>query len=498
MRSLDLTMIVLYALAMLAIGRYYKHRTATADDYLLGGRTMSPFMIGLSLFATLTSTLSYLALPGEMIRHGPMMFAQAAAFPVAYLIVGWLIIPSIMRQRDVTSGYELLEKRLGLPGRMLAATMFMSLRIVWMAAILYATTNKVLVPLLDLDPRWAPLISVAMGVITLIYSAEGGFKAVVMTDAMQSLIMCVGAVVVIVAVTWDLGSVRAWWPTTWADHWQPPVFWFRADQRVTFMGAFLNMAVWMSCTCGSDQMAIQRYLSTRNARAARQSFAIHLVTEVLMAGLLALVGLAVLGYYTAHANSLGTETSVIGQADELLPKFVVTVLPGGFAGIVIAAMLSAAMSSLSSGVNSSSAVITSDFLGRFRRIPWTPHESMRVARVASVAIGVVAVLTSLFVGQLATNLLELCIKVVNLLTAPIFVLFFLALFVRWSTPWGAIAATFASVTTAVGIAFFRWSGLEFLWTAPAALVVGIATGALVSLVTPSLSAATSVHSKSKV
>lgn len=123
---------------------------------------------------------------------------------------------------------------------------------------------------------------------------------------------------------------------------------------------------------------------------------------------------------------------------------------------------------------------------------------MRVARVASVAIGVVAVLTSLFVGQLATNLLELCIKVVNLLTAPIFVLFFLALFVRWSTPWGAIAATFASVTTAVGIAFFRWSGLEFLWTAPAALVVGIATGALVSLVTPSLSAATSVHSKSKV
>ena len=285
---------------------------------------------------------------------------------------------------------------------------------------------------------------------------------------------------------------------TWAEHWQPPVFWFRADQRVTFMGAFLNMAVWMSCTCGSDQMAIQRYLSTRNAQAARQSFAIHLVTEVLMAGLLALVGLAVLGYYTELANSLGTETSIIGQADELLPRFVASVLPGGFAGIVIAAMLSAAMSSLSSGVNSSSAVITSDFLGRFRRIPWTPHESMRVARVASLAIGIVAVLTSLFVGQLATNLLELCIKVVNLLTAPIFVLFFLALFVRWATPWGAIAATFASVTTAVGIAFFRWGGLEFLWTAPAALVAGIATGALVSLVTPSLSATTSVHPESKV
>ena len=77
----------LYAIAMLAIGRYYKLRVQTADDYLLGGRTMNPLMIGLSLFATLTSTLSYLMLPGEMIRNGPMIFAQLTAFPVVMLVV---------------------------------------------------------------------------------------------------------------------------------------------------------------------------------------------------------------------------------------------------------------------------------------------------------------------------------------------------------------------------------------------------------------------------
>src|SRR5438046_2602513 len=135
MRSLDLAVIVLYALAMLAIGRYYKTRVQTTDDYLLGGRTMSPLMIGLSLFATLTSTLSYLAYPGEMIKNGPMMFAQLTAFPVVMLIVGWVLIPRIMQQ-EVTSGYELLERRLGLVGRLLGATMFMTLRIVWMSAIL--------------------------------------------------------------------------------------------------------------------------------------------------------------------------------------------------------------------------------------------------------------------------------------------------------------------------------------------------------------------------
>ncbi|MDA1056090.1 MAG: sodium/solute symporter [Planctomycetota bacterium] len=481
MRSLDLAVIALYAVAMLAIGRYYKSRVQTADDYLLGGRTMSPMMIGLSLFATLTSTLSYLAYPGEMIKNGPMMFAQLTAFPVVMLIVGWVLIPRIMKE-EVTSGYELLEKRLGLSGRLLGATMFMTLRIVWMSAILYATTNKVLVPLLGLDPFWAPFLSAAMGVITLIYSAEGGMRAVVVTDAMQSLIMCAGAVVVVAMVTVDLGGVGAWWPKVWTEHWQRPVFWFRADVRVTFMGAFLNMLVWMTCTCGADQMAIQRYLSTRDAKSARRSLGIHLLTEVLMALLLALVGLAVLGFFTANPQGLASGTALIDQADELLPRFVVTVLPVGLAGLVIAAMLSAAMSSLSSGMNSASAVITTDFMGRLQRKKSSQSESVRVARVASVIIGVVAVLLSMFVGQLATNLLELCIKVVNLLTAPLFVLFFLALFVPWAKPRGGIAATVASVGVAVGIAFFKLGGLEFLWTAPAALVAGIMAGSVVSLI----------------
>jgi len=480
MRTSDLAVIVLYALAMLAVGRYYKNRVKSSDDYLLGGRTMSPLMIGISLFATLTSTLTYLAFPGEMIKNGPMMLAQLVAFPIVAVIVGWWLIPRIMQQ-EVTSGYELLEKRLGPSGRMLGASMFMALRIVWMSAILYATSNKVLVPLLGLDPFWAPFISLAMGVITLIYSAEGGMRAVVLTDAMQSLIMLVGAVVIIVVVTLNLGSVGAWWPTVWVTHWQEPVFWFRADVRVTFMGAFLNMAVWMICTCGSDQMAMQRYLSTRDAKSARRSLIVHLLTEVLMIGLLAIVGIAVLGYYMAHPEEIKSGATLISQADELLPRFVLTVLPAGLAGLVIAAMLSAAMSSLSSGMNSASAVITSDFLNQRQRRLYSHEQNVRLARFVSIIVGIVAVLLSMFVGQLASNLLELCIKVVNLLTAPLFVLFFLALFVPWAKPRGGIAATLASITVAVGIAFFKWGGLEFLWTAPLSFVVGAVVGMLFSL-----------------
>jgi len=481
MTVVDFLVIALYALGMLAVGHYYSRQSQTADQYLLGGRNMSPFMIGLSLFATLTSTLTYLALPGEMIKYGPMIFAEFVAFPFVFVVVGWVLIPWIMRQR-VTSGYELLETRLGVTGRLLGAAMFVALRVVWMASILYATSDKVLIPLLELDQRWMPALSLAMGAITLLYTVEGGLKAVVVTDAVQSVLMFAGAITIVVVVSVGLGGVGAWWPASWPAHWQEPMFWPDPAIRVTFVGAFLNMFVWLVCTAGSDQMAIQRYLATRDAASARRSLGIHLGSGVLSAALLALAGLAVLGYFSARPQELPSGESILKDADKLLPHFIVIGLPSGVTGLVIAAILAAAMSSLSSGMNSASAVIASDFVSRLRRQVWTQEDGVRLARYASVFVGVVAVLLSLVVGGLAENLLVLCMKVVNLLSAPLFVLFFLALFVPWSSPFGALAATVASVAVALEVAFLNVVvDLTFLWIAPLSLLAGIAIGMLASL-----------------
>ena len=98
MRALDWIVVALYAVAMLWIGRYYARHNKTAEDYLLGGRRMNPFAVGLSLFATLTSALSYLAVPGETIKHGPMQLAQYASYPLIAVVAGWGMIPFIMRQ----------------------------------------------------------------------------------------------------------------------------------------------------------------------------------------------------------------------------------------------------------------------------------------------------------------------------------------------------------------------------------------------------------------
>jgi Na+/proline symporter len=193
------------------------------------------------------------------------------------------------------------------------------------------------------------------------------------------------------------------------------------------------------------------------------------------------VGLAVLAYFRARPDELASGTSPIADADKLFPRFIMVGLPVGLTGLVSAAVLSAAMSSLSSGVNSVTAVIMTDFIGRFRRDELNQSEQVRLARFVSLLVGVAAIALSLLVSQVPGNLMELCIKVVNLLTSPIFVLFFLAMFVPWAKPEGAIAGTVASIAVAVAVAFFEVFGIGFMWTGLASLVAGIVAGAVVSL-----------------
>ena len=140
---LDWIVLLAYGAGMLFIGWFYSRKNKTKDDYLLGGRKMNPTAIGISLFATLMSTLSYLTYPGETIQHGPVIFTGILAFPLVYYVVGWWLIPRFMKM-NVTSAYEILEKKLGLSVRMLAIFMFLSLRLLWMATIIYVTVDVAL------------------------------------------------------------------------------------------------------------------------------------------------------------------------------------------------------------------------------------------------------------------------------------------------------------------------------------------------------------------
>ena len=482
--ALDWTVIGFYAVGMLAVGWYYSRRTSTTDDYLLGGRNMNPLSVGLSLFATLLSTISYLAYPGEMIRYGPMILAMVVAYPFVALVVGWLMIPYFMRLK-VTSAYQILEMRLGLGVRMLGSFFFLSLRLLWMAVIMYATTDKVLVPLLGLDSSATPWLCAILGLITVTYTSMGGLRAVVLTDVVQTIILLGGAVLTVVLIMLFLGSVVSWCPTEWPAHWPAPKL-YDPNERVTFFGIVLATFTWWVCTSGSDQMAIQRYLATRDVKAARTVLVTTLGVNTLVNILLTLVGLSLLAYFRVNPHLIPDGQTILANADRLFPQFISVALPAGLSGLVVAGLLAAAMSSLSSGVNSSCSVITVDFIDRFRRSKENDLDHVRLAKYVSVVVGVIVVVLSAYVGVVQGNLLEVTYKVVNLITAPLFGLFFMAIFVPWAKGWGTIVGAIAGMTVVITISFWKEltgssDGISFLWAMPLSFITQTAVGSLVSL-----------------
>jgi len=457
--AIDWIVIAAYALGMIGVGWYCSRRATTTEDYLLGGRAMKPWAVGLSLFATLLSTLSYLAVPGEMIKHGPMIASQIVVFPFIILAVGWFLIPRIMRL-NVTSAYEILEMRLGVWVRLLGALFFLSMRLMWMSVIIYATTSKVLIPMLGWGESATPYACAVLGIITVMYTSMGGLRAVVITDVAQTFILLGGAVLAIVLIT----------------------AWFDPGSRVTVAATFVSVFAWYVCTAGSDQMAIQRYLATRDAKAARSMFNTSMVCNALVLVLLSILGFALLAYFQAYPDRLAEGQTIAESADQLLPRFIVIGLPKGVSGLVVAALLAAAMSSLSSGINSSCSVITVDFVDRFRAADSPETDHVRLAKSVSWLVGVVVIALSFGAGMVSGNLLEVTFKIVNLLVAPLFVLFFMAMFVPWANSFGTLLAGAASSAVAVGIAFHGLLGLQFLWIMPGSFVAGIVVGMLASLV----------------
>jgi SSS family solute:Na+ symporter len=482
--SIDWGVIVLYAIGMVVVGLYFSKKNNNTEDYLLGGRKMNPLMLGMSLFASLLSTISYLSYTGEMIRYGPMFITGAIAFPFVIFTVGSFMIPYFMKLR-VTSAYEILEQRLGLSIRLLGSTLFTLIRLFWMAVIIHATTDKVLVPVLGLGESWTTQICILMGIVTITYTSLGGLRAVVFTDVIQSGILFGGGILTVAIITNELGNFRELWPAEWPTHWEKPNWGFDPEARMSLVSIFLAVFCWHTCTAGSDQVVIQRYFATRNVKAAKRVLVINLVADFLAMLLMAMVGLALIAYFTANPDILGTDQSLDNNSDQLFPKFISTELPVGLTGLVISGLLAAAMSSLSSGMNSTSSVITTDFISLFRSVEPDEKSKILIARWVSVIIGLIVVILSLIVGHVSGNLFEVANKVVNLFVSPLFVLFFLAMFVKSSNAIGVWCGALTSITIAVSIAFWKEitgeEGISFLWIMPAAFILGILVGSIASL-----------------
>jgi solute:Na+ symporter, SSS family len=514
---IDWVIVVLYAIGTITLGWYYSRTQNSTKEYFVGSGNMKPWLIGVSLFATLLSTISYLSMPGETLGKGPMYMLSMLALPAVFAVVGFVLLPVYMKQR-VTSAYELLEDRLGPNIRLLGAWLFISLRLVWMSLLIYLTA-KAMTIMLGVGEDMIPVIALVTGFVAVIYTSLGGLRAVVITDFVQTVLLFGGAVLVLATISWNLGGF-GWIPTEWNPAWDTqPVFSTDFSVRVTLVGSLFNYFVWYVCTAGGDQTSVQRFMATKDAAAARRALATQLTVSVVVAFTLGFVGFALLAYFEANPNLLPADISLRDNADRIFPHFIAFHLPPGISGLVVAAMFAAAMSSIDSGVNSITAVVMTDILKQKSPSAATismidepgdqsPYiapvvandevqaaQHMATARWLAFGIGAVVVVASSGMGAIPGNITAVTTKTANLLTTPIFGLFFFALFVPFASPIGVAVGTFCGTATAVLIAFsgpifgfvpgtVDQDPISFQWIAPAAITVNIVTGCIASLVFP--------------
>jgi SSS family solute:Na+ symporter len=520
----DYLIVAGYLVWMIGIGLYYSGRQKDTSEYFLGGRSMHWLLVGLSTMATLISTITYLTTPGELIANGFGFLWSMVSVYVAFFIIAYLFIPRVMSYKGLVSGYQLLEKQFGEGIRRVAAGLFILTRIAWTGLVVYtcsrAASQMIGVPL--------PWVIISIGLITVSYTAIGGIRAVIIADVTQSFILFGGALLVVVFAMVSAHSLTGWWPNFGDPHLKAALDWphnpwfsFDPTVRITVLGIILMYVVMWVCMAGADQMAIQRYLSTKDIKAARKSFLTNAVANSLVTTALALCGVALLGFFLHNPSVIPSadelllnKPSVLAEvrqalpamepfqrgmftlkkgADDVFPWFIAHILPAGISGVLIAALLSAAMSSVSSGVNSIATVLMVDFKRLFAA--GIEEESRKVARakVIGLVVGVVAIAVSLLQNLIQGNFMEVAQKINGFFTAPLAALFIMAFFVRRVNRQGAWASVIAGFVVGVLISYSGEiraflggdkTGLSFMFILPVSLLVAVVTGYVVSLFYP--------------
>ena len=454
---IDVTVIVAYLLIMLYMGLKIARKQRSTEDFFVGGRDLPAWAVGISLFASVMSTILYLGQPGEMFRTGLSFLTRNLPLPLILIVVCFVWIPFFMRLR-LTSAYEYLERRFNYSVRALAAIFCLLLIFGWISvvvltasmALVEITRIEAILPFInDADSAvYATILGV--GAFSIFYTTLGGIRAVIWTDVIQFFVLLIGALFTMGAVAWMTSSNVGDWIEVSQTYKHEEVQWFDWDvrNRSTVFSISLSLFMWMVCTHGANQMAMQRYFTVRNVKAARISYVISAVAALALGVILAGVGISLMYFIQqydlpASAGILSDIRSVRNVAqDSVFPQFISIYMPSGLRGLVVAALFAAAMSTIDSGANSTSTILTVDFIRRFDPKSEAGQLELKRARIMTACMGVLVVGYTIALYELSkgSDIISLAQKGFNCFLGPLGALFVLGMFVKKATPIAVIPA----------------------------------------------------------
>ena len=462
--GLDYAVILIYLAGVAAFGIKAGGKQTSTTDYFLGGRDMPWWAVCFSVVATETSTLTVIGIPA-VAYGGALTFLQLTfGYMIGRVIVSALFLPRYYRG-NLSTAYAFLGERYGDGMRGTASLTFLVTRLLADGVRLFATAIplKVIADSAGVEMSYFQIIAL-IGVVTIIYTYIGGIKAVVWMDVVQMLVYIGGAIGAVVVL---LGRVPdGWWAeavaagkTNTVDLGLGQSLSMWLTQPYTFLTAVVGGAIFTMASHGTDQLIVQRLLTCRNLRDSQKALIGSGIIVFVQFALFLSVGLLLWSRYGgASVAELG-----LTRGDEIFPKFIIEGLPPGVSGLLLAGIIAAAMSTLSSSLNSLASSSMLDLYERIRGRVIEGSRALTVSRLLTLVWGVVFIFFANLFQDQENPVVELGLAIASFTYGGLLGVFLLGLVARRTNQTDAIFSFLLTISFMVWVIFSVWYGPEVGW-----------------------------------
>ncbi len=388
---LDFIVFFTLTLGNIILGVSFYFRNKTTDQFTAGGRNLPAWVVGMSIFATFVSSISFLGLPGKAYATNWNAFVFSLSIPFATIMTIRFFIP-LYRGIGNISAYYYLEQRFGAWARIYASSCYILTQLMRTGAILMLLA----LPLNALFGWDIRTVIILTGLMVMIYTMLGGIKAVIWTDAIQGIILITGAVACALILTFSMpegpgqlfriaAENNKFSLGSFGTSLSESTFWV-----VLIYGLFINLQNY-----GIDQNYIQRYMTTGTDREAKASTWFGSMLYIPVSLIFFYIGTALFAYYTAKPELLPDALRVAGSADKVFPYFIATGLPSGITGLLIASIFAAGMSTVATSLNSTATIVLNDYYKRHFNKDAGEKQCMKILYLSSFLTGALGILIAL-------------------------------------------------------------------------------------------------------